>query len=361
MMVLRWMLVFTQLLPRLVAPQTTEAIPVQGIQAQDDYYDPECYKDVCPPPSSPPPSPPVECNAEIPCANGGFCDAAQCLLCPKDGECAIDTLSDYAIVSCHAACAPPPAPVSKVAPTVIATVVASTVATSVSASVTVSVATTVAANVVASAAGSAAGGAATSVSSGGIIGSSTGMTGSAGAGLQGSVLLLQQARFIALTTMLNTGGSTPLPASFVDFTSSFAWAGLQFPAILADSPVRTGDRSRHQLRQLQPIDDEHATNTSSTASLSVIAYLQNLRATGQQLFLSSLIVQASVTAAVFVLHAILLSVLKRVLPGAVQNGGLAFPQFEIQALLFIYESTCQTAIIALAVSMHGYPATAHHA
>ena len=142
MMVLRWMLVFTQLLPRLVAPQRPKRSRCRAFKlkmttmirnATRTYAHHHLGLTIAP----------VECNAEIPCANGGFCDAAQCLLCPKDGECAIDTLSDYAIVS-----ATPPVRHRRLLsqrwhPSLQQWWPA--VATSVSASVTVSVATTVAA------------------------------------------------------------------------------------------------------------------------------------------------------------------------------------------------------------------------
>ena len=62
--------------------------------------------------------------------------------------------------------------------------------------------------------------------------------------------------------------------------------------------------------------------------------------------LLSVVPQVGVVVCVAALHALLLCALRRTLPHVTAQ--LVFPKFEVPLLLLIYESTCQTAVIALA-------------
>ena len=195
--------------------------------------------------------------------------------------------------------------------------------------------------------------------------------------MQGSFLLLGQARFLSLTAMLDTG-ETPLPPEYLATTSAYAWSGLQFPSILssrtagaqqlqqAAAPAAAGGR----LLLAQEASDTSAlvrqacglaqSSLNMTCSAS-LAYLAALETSAQKLFLSSILVQSSTALAILLAHASLLVVLWRLrrhtssaaaaaAAAAASSTTLAFPRFEIAQLVAMYESMCLTALLALSNS-----------
>ena len=328
------------------------------------------------------------CSQVLPCAATFFCDLFQgvqgaCLPCggaadnPCFAGCASCGLSSAAGLSnCIAACETPPAPPSappfappSAEPEAVFTVTTTAIATSVAASVTTSVAATIASTVVASGGAAIAAGGATSAT-----GSAMSLASSSGAasGLSSSILLLGQARFIALTTMLDTG-DTPLPQSYTDIAIRYSWAGLQFPGIFGPVPPvgvpgnGTGNGTGSGLSGRRLLSQEAssflassseicssaapALNASGRASTAcgVVTYLTNLGSgvTAQRLFLSSVVTQAIAAAAILLLHGLLLTVLARIRPSLSALSSLAFPRFEVAQLIAMFESICLTAFVAI--------------
>ena len=111
-----------------------------------------------------------------------------------------------------------------------------------------------------------------------------------------------------------------LPKNFTFFAANFKWAGLQFPGLINGSAF-----------------EKHAGVQKQAAGAG--KYLNAIKSSAEQLFLSSLIVQLIVAVVIVGFHLLLNFIIKKKLK-KVPNA-LAFPKFELGHLLAVYESITQ--------------------
>jgi hypothetical protein len=137
-------------------------------------------------------------------------------------------------------------------------------------------------------------------------------------------MLLGQVRFLSLLTSMDAD----LPKNFTFFAANFKWAGLQFPGLINGSAF-----------------EKHAGVQKQAAGAG--KYLNAIKSSAEQLFLSSLIVQLIVAVVIVGFHLLLNFIIKKKLK-KVPNA-LAFPKFELGHLLAVYESITQACVIAMVV------------
>lgn len=115
-----------------------------------------------------------------------------------------------------------------------------------------------------------------------------------------------------------------LPYTFTAFAGSFKWAGLQFPELIP-----------RDLFEVFPADKTRETLGGATR------YLITVKASAEQLFVSSIIIQAALALVILTFHALLNYCLQRKFKKVPES--LAYPKFEIAQLLTMCAAPCTLA------------------